>query len=182
MKAARERARLLSRRMDMVISALMGVVALFVVYGLWLAWSDPTWIGNFVIEKLALPRPAQLSASTMLLLATAFLAQVGLLLWALQTLRRAFREIALHDIVGAKSARLMRLSGVAFLTNAIAMILAPPLVSLIVSIDMPVGQRFLAINFGTHELLTVILSGILIVFGHLLSVASEIDDDNKRFV
>ncbi|WP_131922342.1 hypothetical protein [Aminobacter aminovorans] len=182
MKAARERARLLSRRMEMLISALMGVIALFVACGLWLAWSDPAWISNFIIEKLALPKPAQLSASTVLLLATAFLAQAGLLLWALHTLRRAFREMALHDIVGAESARLMRLSGIAFLVNAVATILAPPLVSLILSLDMPAGQRFLAISFSTHELLALILSGILIVFGHLLAVASEIDDDNKRFV
>lgn len=181
MKTARERARLLSRRMEMLISALMGVIALFVLYGLWLAWSDPAWISNFVIEKLVLPKPAQLSASTVLL-ATAFLAQAGMLLWALQALRRAFREMALHDIVGAESARLMRLSGVAFLVNAVATILAPPLVSLILSLDMPVGQRFLAISFSTHELLALVLSGILIVFGHLLAVASEIDDDNKRFV
>ncbi|MBA8907089.1 hypothetical protein [Aminobacter ciceronei] len=182
METARERARLLSRRMEKLILVLMAILGLFVLYGLVLAWSDPTWIGTFVIERLALPKPPQFSTSTMLLLAAAFLAQAGLLGWALQTLRAAFREIGLHDIVGAESARLMRLSGVAFLTNAIAMALAPPLVSLIVSLDMPAGQRFLAISFGTHELLALILSGILIVFGHLLAVAAEVDDDNKRFV
>ena len=182
MKAARERARLLGRRMEMLITVLIGVVALFVAYGLWVTLSDPDWIGSFVIDKLALPKPAQLSASTIMLLAMAFLVQAGMLIWALQTLRRAFHEIALHDIVSTESARLMRLSGIAFLANAIAMVLAPPLVSLIVSIDMPAGHRFLAISISTAELLAAMVSGILIVFGHLLAVAAEVDDDNKRFV
>jgi hypothetical protein len=168
--------------MEMLISALMAVVGVFVAYGLWLTWSDPAWIGTFVVEKLGLPQPAQLSASTLMLLAAALLVQAGLLIWALQTLRRTFREIALHDIVGVESARLMRLSGVAFLANAIAMVLATPVVSLIVSIEMPVGHRFLRIGFGTPELLAIMVSGILIVFGHLLAVASEIDDDNRQFV
>lgn len=182
MKAARERTRLLSRRMEMLISALMGAVLILVLYGLWATWSEPAWIGTFVLDRLALPQPAQLSGSTTTLLAAAFLLQAGLLLWALQTLRRAFREIALHDVVGIESARLMRLSGVAFLANAVAMVFAPPLVSLIVSLEMPVGRRFLAISIGTPELLAIMVSGILIVFGHLIAVAAEIDDDNKRFV
>lgn len=182
MKAARERARLLGRRMELLIATLIGVVALVVAYGLWVTWSNPDWIGRFVIDELALPKPERLSASTITLLAAAFLVQAGLLIWALQTLRLAFREIALHDIVSTESARLMRLSGVAFLANTLAMVLAPPVVSLIVSLDMPAGQRFLAISVSTAELLALMVSGILIVFGHLLAVAAEIDDDNKRFV
>lgn len=182
MKAARERARLLGRRMELLIAALMGVLILLVAYGLWVTWSEPSWLGRFLLENLTLPAPAQFSSSTILLLTVALLFQAGLMIWALHALRRAFREIARHDVVSSESARLMRLSGIAFLANAIAMVLAPPVVSLIVSLDMPAGQRFLAVRIGTPELLAVMVSGILIVFGHLLAVAAEIDDDNKRFV
>lgn len=182
MNDRRERARSLSRRMEALILALTGVVILFVAYGLWMTWDDPDWVGRFIIDKLALPNSAQFSISTVRLLAAAFLVQAVMVIWALQALRRAFHEISLHDIVSTKSARLVRASGLAFLVNAIAMVLAPPLVSLIVSLDMPVGHRFVAISFSTAELLAVIVSGTLIVFGHLLAVAAEVDDENKRFV
>ncbi|MCA0278939.1 MAG: hypothetical protein LCH86_23340 [Proteobacteria bacterium] len=182
MKAARERARLLGRRMELLIAVLMGVVILLVGCGLWVAWTDPSWLGRILLQNMALPVPQAFSSSAILLLSITLLAQAGLMIWALQTLRGAFREIGQHDIVSSEGARLMRLSGVAFLANAVAMLLAPPVVSLIVSLDMPAGQRFLAISIGTPELLALMVSGILIVFGHLLAVAAEIDDDNKRFV
>lgn len=181
MKASRERTRLLSKRMEMLILALMGVITLSSAYVLWLAWADPDWLGDVIARELAIPRPTQLSEAA-LLLAMAFLAQVGLLLWALQTLRRAFREIALHDIVGTESARLMRLSGIAFFINTIAMVLAPPLISGIISLAVPANQHFLTISFNSQDLLAMLLSGMLIVFGHLLSVAAQIDDDNRQFV
>lgn len=168
--------------MGNLLGILIVMLVLFAGYGLWVTWSYQDWIGMFVTDRLGLPKPEHFSASTTLLLSTAFLVQAGLLIWALQTLRQAFHEIALHDIVGTESARLMRLSGVAFLANAVAMVLAPPLVSLIVSLDMPAGHRFMAITVSTAELLAVMVSGILIVFGHLLAVAAEVDDDNKRFV
>jgi len=182
MNDARERARALSRKMCTLIYALMGVVLLFVAYGLWVTWSDPDWTGLFIIDKLALPTSAQISVSTVRLLAVVFLLQAGLVLWALQVLQRAFHEISLHDIISTESARLMRLAGIVFLVNATAMVLAPPVVSLIVSIDMPADHRFLAISFSTAELLAVIVSGTLIVFGHLLAVAAEVDDENRHFV
>lgn len=179
---ARQHARLLSRRMELLIHVLMGAVLLFVAYGLWVAWSDPESAGLFILDRLALPKTARLSESTVGLLVLAFLAQAGLVLWALHVLRRAFHEIALHDIVSTESARLMRLSGTMFLLKATAMVLAPPLVSLIVSLDLPAGNRFLAISFSTAELLALIVSGTLIVFGHLLAVAAEVDDDNRRII
>jgi hypothetical protein len=179
---ARQHARLLSRRMELLIHVLMGAVLLFVAYGLWVAWSDPEWTGRFIVDRLALPVTAQPSETTVQLLIVAFLVQAGLVLWALHVLQKAFHEIALHDIVSTESARLMRLSGTAFILNATAMVLAPPLVSLIVSLDLPAGNRFLAISFGTSELLALIVSGTLIVFGHLLAVAAEVDDDNRRII
>lgn len=182
MMEARERARALSRRMEVLIVGSAGVVLLFVAYGLWLTWSDPAWTGLFILDRLALPKTARLAESTVRLLAVAFLFQAGLVLWALEVLRRAFHEISMHDIVSTESARLMRLSGAMFLLNTAAMMLAPPLVSLIVSLDLPVGHRFLAISFSTAELLALIVSGTLIVFGHLLAVAAEVDDDNRRIV
>ncbi|CAG0980196.1 MAG: hypothetical protein F9K19_05475 [Rhizobiaceae bacterium] len=179
---ARQRARLLSRRMELLIHVLMGAVLLFTAYGLWVAWSDPEWAGLFILDRLALPKTAQPSETTVQLLIVAFLTQAGLMLWALHVLRRAFREISLHDIVSTESARLMRLSGTAFLLNATAMVLAPPLVSLIVSLDLPAANRFLTISFSTAELLALIVSGTLIVFGHLLAVAAEVDDDNRHII
>jgi hypothetical protein len=182
MQTPRERARMLSRRMEVLISALMGAVVLLALYCLWLGWTEPEWVGEFAIRQFQPAETVNLSGSTMILLMVIVMLQTASILWALQALRRAFREIALHDAISIEAARWMRQSGVAFLVTAITMLLSKPLVSLILSLDMPAGHRFLAVTIGTPELLAAMVSGILIVFGHLIAVAAEIEDDNRQFV
>jgi hypothetical protein len=186
MTAARDKARWLSRRMEWLATALGAITGMAVLYGLWLLCFDPQRLGRFAIaqfgEQVGAAAPAALSGLTVLLLAATFVGQAALLLWALLALRRAFRQIADDEVVSVAAARLMRLSGIAFLTSTLAMVLLRPLASLILSLDMPAGYRFLAVGVGTQELMTLLVSGVLIVFGHLTTVAAAVDDENRRFV
>lgn len=181
----RERVRRLSRRMEWLASAIAATTGLVLLYGLWLLLFDPQEIGRIAAAQFADQRqaiPFTLSSATLLLLAFAFAAQAAIFLWALLALRRAFAAMAEGEVVSAAAARLMRLAGVGFLVNSAAMVVWRPLTSLILSIDMPAGQRFLTIGFGTPELMALLVSGVLIAFGHLIAVAAAVDDENRRFI
>lgn len=180
--AEREHARRLSRRLELLITAI--VVVILMVVGIGLAWAlaQPDTAGSFAAQQYGFPTPGQSSTIAAFLLVGVFLAQTAPMIAGLLSLRMAFREIARHETIGAGAARWLRRSGIAFFVNALVMLLSRPLVSLILSIDMPSGQRFISIGFGTPELLTLLVSGVLVMFGHLMTVAARIEDENKRFI
>ncbi|PLP60120.1 hypothetical protein CYK37_08125 [Mesorhizobium loti] len=180
--AERERARRLSRRLEFLITAIVVVILGLVGIGLAWAFAQPDKLGSFAAQQYGFAAPAQSSAIAALLLVVVFLVQTAPMIAGLLSLRLAFRDIAQRETIGAGAARWLRRSGIAFFVNALVMLLSRPVVSLILSIDMPPGQRFLSIGFGTPELLTLLVSGVLVMFGHLMTVAAEIEDENKRFI
>lgn len=180
--AEREHARRLSRRLELLVSAI--VVVILAVAGIGLAWTlaHPKGIAPFAAQQYGFAVPSQGSAVTGFLLMAVFLAQTVPLVAGLFSLRLAFREIARHETIGIEAARWLRRSGIAFFINALVALICRPVASLILSIDMPPGQRFVTIGFGTPELLTLLVSGVLVMFGHLMTVAAQIEDENKRFI
>lgn len=182
MAETRERVRRLSGRLERLIAVLAAAVLLAALAGMWLAVSNPAWLVSFIGAQWSLPVPAVPSGPVRGLLAVALLLQAGLLVWALASLRRAFAEVSRGDLFGTAAAHHLRRAGALFMVNAAAMLLGRPVVALILSIDMPPGERFISIGVGTPELLVLLLSGVVTVFGHLMAVAAEVDDENRRFV
>lgn len=180
--AEREHARRLSRRLEFLVTAI--VVAILAVAGTGLAWAlvQPGKIVPFAAQQYDFAVPDHGSDITGFLLIAVFVVQTVPLVAGLFGLRLAFREIARHETIGIEAARWLRRSGIAFFISALVMLLSRPAVSLILSIDMPPGRRFLAIGFGAPELFTLLVSGVLVVFGHLMTVAAGIEDENKRFI
>jgi len=178
----REQARRLSRRLEFLVTAI--VVVILAVAGIGLAWAlaQPDKIAPFAAEQYGFAAPGQGSAMTAFLLMAVFLVQTVPLLAGLSSLRLAFRGIARHETIGIDTARWLRRSGIAFFINALIALVSRPVVSLILSIDMPPGHRFVSIGFGSPELLTLLVSGVLVMFGHLMTVAARIEDENKRFI
>ncbi len=178
----REHARRLSRQLEFFVAAIIAVI--LAVAGVGIAWAlaQPNKFVPFAAQQYDFAVPAQGSNLTGLLLAATFLVQTVPMVVGLLSLRSAFRAIGRHETIGIEAARWLRRSGIAFFINALAILVSRPVVSLILSIDMPPGQRFLSIGFGTPELLTLLVSGVLVMFGHLMTVAAEVENENKRFI
>lgn len=178
----RERVRLLGRRLQWLVTAMLAIVAAVGVGGLWQVLTDPAGIAPFAAQQYGFATPPSTSGLAVALLLAIFVLQAVPVVAALAALRRAFAQIAGGEMIGAEAARWLRRAGWAFTANAAVMLASKPLVSLALSIDMPPGQRFLSIGVGTPELLALLVSGVLVMFGHLMTVATEIQDENRRFV
>lgn len=180
--AERERARRLSRRLEYLIVAIVAVILGMVAVGLAWALVEPERIGPFTAQQYGFATPAQSSDIPAWLLVLIFLVQTVPMVAGLLGLWAALRDIGRRETIGVEAARWLRRSGIAFFIDALVMLVSRPVVSLVLSIDMPPGQRFLAIGFGTPELFTLLVSGVLVMCGHLMTVAAEIEDENRRFV
>lgn len=177
-----ERVRRLGRRLRWLVTAMLAIVVAVSLGGLWQVVADPAAIAPFAARQYDFAAPLRSSGLSVAALVAIFALQAVPIVAALAALRCAFAQIAGGEMIGADTARWLRRAGWAFMANAAVMLASKPLVSLALSIDMPPGQRFLAIGVGTPELLALLVSGVLVMFGHLMAVATEIQDENRRFV
>lgn len=182
MRKTFERARLLSRRMGRAVAIALVLLVAVSAGVVVLALVDPLWLSAQMTRAYAPPSAFAASPLHAGLFALVFAAQAGLAGRALWALGRAFDAIAENDALTAAAGLWTRRAGLAFLASGIAMVLAHPLNSAIMSIGAPPGGRFVSVAFSTGELLALVVSGVLLVFGHVIAVAAAIDEENRGFV
>ncbi len=182
MHPSMERARRLSHYMQWFLVLIGALVIAATVYISVLALSEPGWIENIFAEKYAGGREVSLSGNQALFLIILTLAQVTIFCVALFALWRAFGTIARNEAINRETALWIRCSGIGFAATAVLMLLSHPLNSIIGSLGAAPGQKFLSVQIGTPELMTFLVSSVLIVFGHVIMLAAEISDDNNLIV
>lgn len=168
--------------MGKAVAVALVLLAILSVCIVVLAFVDPLWLSAHLTRTYAPPTAFAVSPLQSALFAGVFAAQTGLVGWALWALGRAFDAIAANDALTAESGLWTRRAGLGFLAAAIVMILSHPLNTAIMSIGAPPGSRFISVAFTTGEFLALIVSGALIVFGHVIAVAVAIDEENRGFV
>ncbi|GAB5412863.1 MAG: hypothetical protein Cons2KO_04660 [Congregibacter sp.] len=109
-------------------------------------------------------------------------AYLGIGLWGLFYLRRAFLGFAAGEFFNRSNSRDLRLFAMLLFAQAAAKVLHTSLCSLVLSINHPPGQKMLAISFGSHELQLIALALILWVISDLLVKGAELEQENKQFV
>lgn len=100
-------------------------------------------------------------------------------LWFLMQLFDAFSK---REILSLQTSQLLRRAGSSFLIVAIYGVLARTISVLLLTMGNPAGQKQLSIGFGSEQLFAVLLAGTLFAIGHVLSIATSIDEENKGFV
>ncbi len=178
---ARKRLVTFSSRMSVATGLAM------IILGAALAWIliqiayNHEWLVNYLAgrfdRKILFLSPARTS-----LIVIIILVQAGFLFHALNTLRLALSAIANSGGIATEAARLIRLSGFSFAMAAAAMVVSGAIVSALYSLGAPAGQRFITIELETGHLMMLVLSGILVTFGHLVALAAEIDNENRQIV
>lgn len=177
-----EKARRLSRIMS-VVTGLGGIA----VAGTGVAFAaiaaiDPEWFGRIVSRQIAqdLPVAPTPSASAVVLALTGV--QLAILLAALYCLWRMFDVFAADEPLSPRAAVWMRRAGGAFLFSVASGLLIRTGVIAALTMANPPGQRMIAISVGSPDLLAVLMAGVLLMVGHILTTAAEIQDDNRAFV
>ena len=182
MHPSMERARRLSRYMQWFLLLVGVLVIAATIYIAVLALTEPGWIETIFSNKYAGGRKVYLSGNQALLMFILTLAQVTIFCVALFALWHAFGTVARNEAINRETALWIRRSGMGFTATAVLMLLSHPLNSIIGSLGAAPGQKFLSVQIGTPELMTFLVSSVLIVFGHIIVLAADISDDNKLIV
>ncbi len=131
--------------------------------GMGIQWSTVTagqWYGAWVVTVLYL----------------------GVGLWGLFYLHRAFRNFAQGEFFSLSNSRDLRWFSILLFVQAAAKPVHTALCSVVLSLNHGPGQKVLAISFGSHELQIIALAMILWVISDLLVKGRELEHENRLFV
>lgn len=181
MDRQRERARRLSKRMVSAIYVTMVLIAAAFAIVAALAIADPHWLAQLLAAGFG-GRVLPFNRFGAVLVLLAYAVQGSILLYALDCLRRAFSAMAQSDQIAEEGGGRLGAAGAAFALNSLIMVLLPAVISLLYSAGAPKGQHFVTVQIGTAELLSLLLSAVLIVTGRLMVLAAAIDDENRQIV
>ncbi|MEM1145957.1 MAG: DUF2975 domain-containing protein [Pseudomonadota bacterium] len=113
-------------------------------------------------------------------LLTAAYLSIGLV--GLYFLRRAFKNFAAGELFNNVNSRDLRRFSVFLIAQAIATPVHLSLLSVLLSLNHPAGQKLLAISFGSNELKAIAVALILWVLSDLLVEGAKLHAENKQFV
>lgn len=82
----------------------------------------------------------------------------------------------------AEAAAIMRRAAFLGLAATLADILSRPLLTALATLSNPPGERAIAINLSTQDLLNLMLIGAFLALAHVHKVATDIADENASFV
>lgn len=174
--------------MDMQPRPLIAIVRLLVLAGAAvllilppLFWSDPDWVRaaapNIAGVDLAEATPAQRWRGLL-----GSLPAVALGLFLLWTLWRLFGEFAAGRALGRPALAGLRRFAWALLAVALAQPLLGGLMSVLLTLDAPPGQRQLVLSIGWHDYMALLLATVLLSIAHVMHAAVLAVEDNEGFV
>ncbi|MCQ0989231.1 DUF2975 domain-containing protein [Jiella marina] len=172
----------LGRRLRLLVAATMaflvaGALALFLM-GVF----SPGTLRDVLMEHATAGRPVTLSAGALAGATVLGAAGLSLLLLALKSLWDMFSEFERRAPLSRSAAGHLRQAGLLFLAFAIWRLVSVPVASLVLSVGNTPGERFVAVSIGSADLLAVLTGGVLVIVGHVMALAAEIDEDNRQIV
>lgn len=174
-----ERVRRVSRLMRLLCGLAMVAIPLGLA-GLWASFD--LWAAGHPelahLGPLVRPMPAPL------LLAGFLVSMIpgAVVLFALWRLRRLFGLYAGGAIFTAGNVRCLRDFALAVMVLALAKPLAGALLSVLLTLANPPGQRHLAIQFGSSELTTLFVGGVFLVIAWVMDAGREMAEDSAQIV
>ncbi|EKF19135.1 DUF2975 domain-containing protein [Nitratireductor pacificus] len=176
------RLRRLSRLMQTIVMGCTALVLLGVAWALATSFVQPTGFAHLVREGLSITGPIALTSSSVGVTVVLIAVQLGFLLAALYCVWRMFGAFAADEPLSGESARWMRRAGLAFVAVASGSIVLRALMVLVLTLGNPPGQKMLAVGFGSSELLSLLIAGIMYMTSHLMAVAADVRADQRGFV
>lgn len=177
-----ERIRTISALARYLIVIVAGIVAAVAVYLAWLALFSPARFDMFAAQALVTVDTYAVTAPVRAMLILTLGAGFGLLGWLLAALMRAFDRFRAGEVFSAQAAAVVRAAGVAGLANALYLLVAPTVMTLLLTVNNPPGQRALAVSLSSHQLFSLLMAVFLLVVGHVLALGTALEEDNKSIV
>ena len=174
-----ERVRRVSRLMRLICTLAifvipLGLAGLWATFDLWAA-SHPELMH---LGKLARPMPAPILLSGFLI----SMIPGSIALFAVWRLRRLFGLYAGGEIFTAGNVRCLRDFALAVMGLALAKPVTGALLSVVLTLANPPGQRQLAIQFGSSEVTTLFVGGVFLTIAWVMDAGREMAEDSARIV
>ncbi|NUT88880.1 DUF2975 domain-containing protein [Pseudomonas corrugata] len=100
----------------------------------------------------------------------------------LVNLRQLFRRYAQGQYFSSEAAVYLGNAGRAVALWVLLDFLCEPFLSLLVTINAPVGERLLTISITAPSFVALFLAACIAIIARILSQASEVDSENRTFV
>ena len=100
----------------------------------------------------------------------------------LNHLRSLFQGYARGEYFSSSAAVHLGKVGRGVMLWVVSSFIGTPLLSILVTLHAPPGQRLLTISFTSADVVALFLAGCIAVIARILLCASEVDSENKTFV
>lgn len=173
------RIRRVSRLMQRVCSAILVAVPLILA----LVWSNFESLAPLseAFDKIPV-QPDNLTWITLLLGFLISLAGAAIVLYGVARLRRLFRLYGEGQVFTHETACCIRGFALAIMLYAASSPVVGGLLSVVLTMGNPPGERALVISFSSHELALLFLGGCLLVISWVMAESSRLADDNAQIV
>ncbi|PRX03700.1 UNVERIFIED_ORG: Protein of unknown function (DUF2975) [Martelella mediterranea] len=151
-------------------------------YAGWTALAGQDRISAFLTDALDLSVVATLTPATGLALAALTVMFAGLAFFGLQTVWQLFDRLQYETPFSHAVAALLRRAGLIALAGAVASLFLTPVATLLATLANPPGSRTLSVGLGSDQLMLFLLAGLLFVMGHVMVLATSMNEDYERFV
>jgi len=151
----------------------------FLLAGVWF-YADQLVAGNGLIPDSVIQHPLPVSTKCFMVLLMAVM--ISPAYWGLFSLHRFLAACCAEDYLTIQNSRYLKrfafgLVGTAFLSPITGAIL-----SVILTLHRPAGQKMLAINISSNQIIMVAIGGLLFVLANLIQRASLIAEENAQIV
>ncbi|MGV0816322.1 DUF2975 domain-containing protein [Martelella sp. AMO21009] len=172
----------LCKRMKRLTRVLQAMLAAGLIYVAWTTLFRPDGLAAWLADALDLNVAVTITPAIGLAFVAIAAILAGLVLAGLQTVWQLFDRLQRERPFSYEAAALMRRAGLIALTGAIAGMVLRPVATLLATLANPPGARAISIGLGSDQLMLFLLAGFLFVMGHVMVLATAINEDYERFV
>nr|WP_272213984.1 DUF2975 domain-containing protein [Marinicella sp. W31]MDC2879921.1 DUF2975 domain-containing protein [Marinicella sp. W31] len=167
-------------RMKLLTRILQASLAIGVIYAGWSVITRPDTVSAWLADALSVP--VTVTPATRLALSILAAVVAGLMFAGLQTVWQLFDRLQREKPFSYEVAALLRRAGLLALAGAVAGLVLPTAATLLATLANPPGSRTLSIGVGSDQMMLFLLAGLLFVLGHVMVLATAINDDYERIV
>ena len=171
------------RRVSRVMQSVCSLILIAVPLTLALVWSNFESLAPLseVFGKMPI-QPDSLTRLNLLLGFLISLAGAAIVLYGVARLRRLFMLYGQGQVFTAETARCIRGFALAIMLHAAVSPIIGGLLSIVLTMNNPPGERALTISLSSHELALLFLGGCLLVISWVMVESSRLADDNAQIV
>jgi len=166
-----------------VTNSICLVIMIFIPLGLALMWVNLDMFSPSIMAQLGLEAPSDgFPPMTRALAWLCTMLPGGLMMWGLSQLRLMLSEVSAGHYFSLPAVSHFRRFSWAMLLYACALPVQSTLLSLVLTMHNPPGQKMLVIRLGTTELNALLIAVLFVIIAHIFEEGRKLADENAGFL